>query len=392
MINTQLVDYIKLQLSQGVSKGKIAADLMVGGEWVPGDIEEAFWFIDKQNILVVSTSQIKTVEISLKKGKKKLILFILKNTSLFILAGCISFYFSQEYGFGFENLNQGFSLYGLVGTIPLALLIYSNFLIFKKILKKYGVLYGCLSMLVIDIILFLIFFSIISYYALVLPPVFLMAFLLLAFDFLVKKYVQRETFYILITGAVCLVFSSYFFYTNFPCYKYDTKCLSAKAISNDSISVCKRGGSSWYVSNCIKNFAIAKNDISICDNVLNTILKERCSLDYIYQIAVIKENISLCDSLQDSRNCYQNYKTTMIREGKIIITQDLCDSLKDGKIDCYSKLAQQSGDYSICLDKNKVDSQYQIGAKDRCLANVCTTLFNSKKYDQYNKCHEEQLK
>lgn len=152
MINTQLLDYIKKQLSAGVSREEIERTLVSGGGWAKSDVDEAFGGIvpPKPEMLTqntpigpyVETSQVVANNLSSQQNIVSL---------------------SQQ-NFGGNVLRSSIDLFG------------DAFSVYKN---KFGSFLIALSPLLLSAILFLLIFSISAdYVAFALPIVFLVSFIL----------------------------------------------------------------------------------------------------------------------------------------------------------------------------------------------------------------------
>ncbi|MCX6736542.1 MAG: hypothetical protein NTW73_00405 [Candidatus Parcubacteria bacterium] len=109
----------------------------------------------------------------------------------------------------------------------------------------------------------------------------------------------------------------------------------------------------WNKDSCLESFAVANQDISICDKIQQILTKNQCYLN----VALAKQDPSNCEKIEI--NITERHGLTILRDGWTI-----------GKEACYSSIAVIKEDISIC------DNMQEKSEKYLCISNVAITKQN----------------
>lgn len=149
------------------------------------------------------------------------------------------------------------------------------------------------------------------------------------------------------------------------------------AQAGGDVAMCDTEGENK--NSCYERFALVKNDITLCDNLLDTlffdssgITRNSCKYDVAYKIAKETHNLSFCDSdlvgVARKNSCYlefaiDNENTTLcskIAQVGMPGTAEYYMSSTDRwhRNYCYGEVAKKKQDISVC---NLIEIQGEIG-------------------------------
>jgi hypothetical protein len=165
-----------------------------------------------------------------------------------------------------------------------------------------------------------------------------------------------------------------------------SKCYSAVAISKADNSICKKLNQSYHKNYCLNALAMARKDASVCEEISLDYWKASCRSDVMrekaggcantpegcYSASPPKSDLTVCEKIRFANErdaCYYDAaKSSNDRSICLKITDDskqnqcywefgavnmvdssTCDGMPTwSKDDCYSRMAQQKKDASIC--------------------------------------------
>lgn len=100
---------------------------------------------------------------------------------------------------------------------------------------------------------------------------------------------------------------------------------------------------------CLVDVALMKNDESICRMISS---RDKDSLNWC--LAALRKDMSMCDSIANKVNREECY----LYVAKELKDASICSTLTEKKIMCYSRLAETTGDISLCYRIENPTSEY----------------------------------
>ncbi len=161
------------------------------------------------------------------------------------------------------------------------------------------------------------------------------------------------------------------------CDSFDVECKILVAVKYGKAEICEELDS----KDCYHNLALSTEDELYCDkisvgetNVQLEVQEEQC----ISQVAVLKQDLDICSNLRNSvvRDLCQRKVNTRIAEetGDETYCEDNEESLSDN-LECYYNVAVSTGNYKLC--------EYLEEASYEELSNRCYELVMIKKQEEY---------
>jgi len=200
-----------------------------------------------------------------------------------------------------------------------------------------------------------------------------------------KRYIFGIILFILIFSLI-----GYFYYYHSKPYltNFKLKDIENTGSSAKSASDCSSMLNTDLQTNCYKDLALEKRDISICNLIINNISKEYCYSN----VAEVKQDISLCALIYSQYIKNGCYSKIGIAKADLNICDLATEKVGEGTYDpatfnCVQKVASILKDISLCKkypeNSEKWNNCYMGTASGKKDVSICDSMSEVKDYQPY---------